>query len=237
MNDKKSFVMYKGWLPLFDSMTDEQAGQLFKALCAYQSGEVVRPADKLLGAMYDMMVAQFEEDDAKYEAICKAHAEAGKLGGRPKTKQNQMVSEKTKQNQTKPKKADKDKDKEEDKDKEKEIPKEKKTQTSLVNESELSEGVKAKLLEWLKYKQERKESYKETGLKALLAQVRKRELEYGAQAVCDCIDTSMSNCWKGIIWDKLAPRAAPKQNKFTSFPQRTYTHDEMSELERQLLEN
>ena len=61
----------------------------------------------------------------------------------------------------------------------------------------------AKVEEWVKYKMERKESYKEQGMKSLLRQVENNALTYGDCAVCDLIDDSMANGWKGIIWDRL----------------------------------
>jgi hypothetical protein len=59
------------------------------------------------------------------------------------------------------------------------------------------------MAEWLTYKLERKESYKETGLKSLLRQVEKNAMQYGDYAVCELIDLCMSSGWKGIIFDKL----------------------------------
>ena len=61
----------------------------------------------------------------------------------------------------------------------------------------------AKVEEWIKYKMERKESYKEQGMKSLLRQIENNALTYGDQAVCDLIDDSMANGWKGIIFDRL----------------------------------
>ena len=80
----------------------------------------------------------------------------------------------------------------------------KKTQTSMVAESDLSDPVKEKLMEWLSYKKERKESYKETGLRSLITETKKHEQQSGAIAVIDVINLSMSNGWRGIIWDRIA---------------------------------
>lgn len=61
----------------------------------------------------------------------------------------------------------------------------------------------AKMEEWIAYKTERKEPYKEQGMKSLLRQVENNALTYGDKAVCDLIDYSMANGWKGIIFDRL----------------------------------
>lgn len=98
---------------------------------------------------------------------------------------------------------------EEDKDKEEDIKKKSKKETthtlfdSLLPNYNLSESLKQKLGEWLTYKAERNEQYKEQGLKSLLRQVENNQLAYGEQAVCALIDESMANMWKGIIFDRL----------------------------------
>ena len=73
----------------------------------------------------------------------------------------------------------------------------------FVNDYNISESLQAKLSEWLAYKTERKESYKEQGLKALLRKVENNAITFGDEAICDLIDECMANGWKGIIFDKL----------------------------------
>ena len=63
--------------------------------------------------------------------------------------------------------------------------------------------LQAKMNEWITYKTERKEAYKEQGMKSLLKQIENHCVLYGDQAVCDLIDDSMANGWKGIIFDRL----------------------------------
>jgi hypothetical protein len=65
---------------------------------------------------------------------------------------------------------------------------------------------------WLKYKSERKESYKPTGFKTLLGAIKKQADEHGDQAVIDLINISMASNWQGIIWDKLVKKDKPKQS-------------------------
>lgn len=64
----------------------------------------------------------------------------------------------------------------------------------------LSDAVK----DWINYKKERRETYKPVGLRNLLSQVEHQADEYGKQAVIDVIRLSMSNGWKGIIWDRIS---------------------------------
>ena len=60
-----------------------------------------------------------------------------------------------------------------------------------------------KILEWLKYKEERKEIYKETGLKSLLSQIENQIDLYGEDKIVSLIGECMANNYKGIIFDKL----------------------------------
>lgn len=69
-----------------------------------------------------------------------------------------------------------------------------------------------KIQDWLRYKSEKKDSYKPTGFKSLLGTIKKNSEKYGEQAVIDLIDDCMANNWKGIIWDRIKP-AAGKANK------------------------
>ena len=82
----------------------------------------------------------------------------------------------------------------------------------LIPEYIIPDCLVAKLEEWIAYKTERKESYKEVGLKSLLRQIENNQLTYGEKAVCDLIDDSMANGWKGIIFDRLKQKAPQKQS-------------------------
>ena len=75
--------------------------------------------------------------------------------------------------------------------------------------------LQVKMGEWITYKTERKEQYKEQGMKSLLRQIETNCVLYGDQAICDLIDDSMANGWKGIIFDRLkkAPAFADVHKK------------------------
>lgn len=76
----------------------------------------------------------------------------------------------------------------------------------------ISEPLKEKMSEWLVYKTEKKQSYKETGLKTLLKKVANKEQEYGSIAVMDLIDECMERNYSGIIWDRLKNTEPQKTN-------------------------
>ena len=123
-------------------------------------------------------------------------------------------------------------DKEEDK--EKELDKESKRETTLTlftrlsSEYSFSSELKDKLTVWFKYKTERKEPYKEQGMKSLLTQISNKVNEYGEQAVTNLIDECMASGWKGIIFDRLTkskrtemvPKWMNKQPDYNPTPER-----------------
>lgn len=92
-------------------------------------------------------------------------------------------------------------------------------------------SVSEKLKEWLTYKTERKEPYKEQGMKSFLRQVENKTLEYGEQAICGLIDECMSSGWKGIIYDRLEQKKTKSVNYQSSKPQNS-NNDFMNELQR-----
>lgn len=83
----------------------------------------------------------------------------------------------------------------------------------------LEGALREKVEEWLRYKSERHESYKPTGLRSLIATIRNKRKVYSDEQICDLIDCCMSNGWKGMIWDRLKecpPAAVPKSAKQNS---------------------
>lgn len=56
---------------------------------------------------------------------------------------------------------------------------------------------------WIKYKQEKKKEYTETGLKSLLTRIEKNTKKYGPDVMINLIEDSIVNNYQGIIFDKL----------------------------------
>lgn len=88
--------------------------------------------------------------------------------------------------------------------------KQSKVEESKVEESKVKEdcwgfgeNLTKAFSDWLQYKQEKRQGYKQKGLESLLSQVKKKAQEYGEDAVADLIAECMASNWQGIIWDKL----------------------------------
>lgn len=114
MSDKKSFVMYESWGAAIEKMSNEQAGELIKAIYAYQKDPDAVPEDPALAFVFELIKQQLDADSQRYKEACAARSEAGKKGGRPKenaSDKKQMVSEESKKSKCfseKAKKADND---------------------------------------------------------------------------------------------------------------------------------
>lgn len=63
--------------------------------------------------------------------------------------------------------------------------------------------LKNKIEDWILYKYENNQEYKERGLKALFTQIENNVKIFGPEAVMNIIDESMANNYKGIIFEKL----------------------------------
>lgn len=96
--------------------------------------------------------------------------------------------------------------------------------------SEFSIGVQQAIRDWLTYKEERNESYKETGLKAWLGQVRNKLKSYEDKYIIDVIERSMASQYKGVVWDWL--KDSPKKGKYKEYREEVTVSDTLSAEEQ-----
>lgn len=83
---KKSFVMYKDWGDAVKLMTDEQAGQLLKAIYLFQDGQEADDLDPGVKFVFELIKGRFKADAESYAEACKRKAENGRLGGLAKAR-------------------------------------------------------------------------------------------------------------------------------------------------------
>lgn len=93
----------------------------------------------------------------------------------------------------------------------------KETPDNIMRQYDFSQAMTAKIREWLKYKAERREAYKSTGLTALLKKISQKSGEYGENPVMALMDESMANGWRGIIWDRLEKGAESGADKWDKY--------------------
>ena len=105
-----SFILYTSYYALIEGLTDEQLGQLTRAIFLYaRDGETIN-LEPVVRMAFGFIVDDMKRNKAKYEEKVERWRANGKKGGRPRKNQedkqkpigldkNQEVSEITKQNQ------------------------------------------------------------------------------------------------------------------------------------------
>ena len=90
----------------------------------------------------------------------------------------------------------------------------------LQEETGFGDDLQSVFEEWLSYKGEKRQSYKPTGLKSLVTEIRNNAQRYGEAAVAQLIRECMASNWRGVIFDRLkqgggqAPPEQPVPKKF-----------------------
>ena len=195
-------LMYRNVIPytpeILATLVGHQVGTVEKALDVFRKLELIEVLDN--GAIYMMDIQNYigkssTEADRQRAYYNKVHTEKLLLEGKVEEEQEEDQSQAPEQGD----------------EAEETNPKPKKETTVQIFERllpgyEISEYLSEKIRTWMKYKTERKEGYKEQGMKSLLTQIVKKSKQYGDEAVSNLIDECMASNWKGIIWDKLAPQ-------------------------------
>jgi len=77
---RTSFLLHFDSLEILNELSDEEAGQLFKAIKAHHEGEEIT-LSPLVRVAFSSFKNQFVRDEKKYQETCKRRAEAGSKGG------------------------------------------------------------------------------------------------------------------------------------------------------------
>lgn len=93
MNKIRSVLVFSDWQTLFQNLSDEQAGQLIKAMCFYNKGEEYTPSDPTVTAMFSMVKEGMDHNSDHYDKVCQRRAEAGKKGADKRWKDGKSHSE------------------------------------------------------------------------------------------------------------------------------------------------
>lgn len=82
--DKSSFLIYLDYEEQFNLLTDEQLGQLMRAIIKYEKTKDIPKLDGVLKMAFSFIKTQLDRDRDKYVAKCEKNKENGAKGGRPK---------------------------------------------------------------------------------------------------------------------------------------------------------
>jgi hypothetical protein len=241
MAERISFVFYHEFAEYIAELSGDEAKELMLAVIDYDREGIVPSLKGAAKMAFIAMALRIDKDRESWEDACRKRREAGKLGGAPKGNKNAKTSKtskacKNKQSLNKQaKQADIDLDIDIDLDLEDQeiktsppccsptakTPKkkpEKKADLPDVDAYNFSPVLRPKIDDWLKYKKEMGKEYKAVGLKSLLTEISNNAAKYGDQAVAGVIETSMSNLYQGIVFDRLKQsRAGPGSAKPTTW--------------------
>lgn len=82
MKERQSFVVYKEWRDMINTMSANQSQQFLQAMFAYQDGDDIDGiiTDPSVKMVFTLIKKQFDRDAEKYEDKCQKRSEAGKKG-------------------------------------------------------------------------------------------------------------------------------------------------------------
>lgn len=106
--DKNSFLIYIDYEEQFSLLTDEQLGQLIRAIMKYEKTSEIPKLDGMLKMAFSFIKTQLDRDREKYEEKCAKNRENAKRGGRPKKQMDNKKPNGFKENQMDAKKPDND---------------------------------------------------------------------------------------------------------------------------------
>ena len=112
---KSSFLIYLDYEEQFNLLTDEQIGQLMRAIIKYEKTREIPQLNGIVKMAFSFIKTQLDRDREKYEARCEKNRENAKKGGRPrKNQKDNLKANGFNENQMDAKKPDDDKEDEED---------------------------------------------------------------------------------------------------------------------------
>ena len=78
--DKNSFLIYLDYQEQFELLTDEQAGQLIKAIIKYEKTGEITKLEGMIKMAFSFIKQQLDRDSEKWKEEKQKRSEAGKKG-------------------------------------------------------------------------------------------------------------------------------------------------------------
>lgn len=98
--EKNSFIVYHDIEAQTAYMTDEQVGQLFRAMVAYSKGKEPCLSDPVVITAFAFVKVSMDFNKEKYDDKCRKNQESGRKGGRPRKNQTAQSGDFLEQNRT-----------------------------------------------------------------------------------------------------------------------------------------
>lgn len=99
--DKISFLMYLDYEEQFNLLTDEQLGQLMRAIMQYEKTNEVPKLEGIVKMAFSFIKQQLDRDSEKWQEEKKKRSEAGKKGMAKRWKNNKVTTGNNKNNSVK----------------------------------------------------------------------------------------------------------------------------------------
>lgn len=217
------FPCYHSYRKKLAKLSDQEVGRLFRALLEYSEFGETKELTGRESVAFDFIADDIDRAKSAYEEKCEKNRQNGRKGANA-TKRSQ-----TQANAPQTKSKDKSKDKND-------ISPNGENNSAVRPPAFATEELRSAFADWLAYKQERRETYKSTGLKNLESEVRNNAAKYGESAVAALIRHCMASNWKGIIFEQLEQKGGRSASPSTRplAEQQQSVQEDMARMRRML---
>lgn len=183
---RDNFTFYRSYYEALKNLPQREQTKVVMAICAYALDETLPELTGVALSVFTLIRPTLDTGRIKAE----------NRKNKNKTKQEQKRNEKEVE-----KEGEREREKEMENDSSPPLPPSK-------PDWGFGPDLTSALSDWLRYKREKRESYKPTGESNLVSQVRNNARVHGEAAVAALIRRSMSSNYKGIVWDSLEKQTA-----------------------------
>lgn len=218
MANKKGVVMYYDILEQLEDFSDEQFGKITRAIIKYDmTGEIPKFNDTAIKIAFKCVKPTLDRNKKEYEDMCEKNRQNVQKRWANKSEIPNDTTEYDGIRSYNSYTVDTDIDNDIDKDNDKEIDKDNNSKKkikkksvesndlkidTIISEFNFTKQVSDAIFEWLQYKKEKKQTYKDTGLRRLLKTIKEWCLDNGDEYVLKAISYSMSNNYSGIFYNE-----------------------------------
>lgn len=89
LKEAPGYMTYREAAIMFSLMPDEEAAKAIKATVGYYLYGTVADLDGVAGKVFEIMRADIDRNNEKYQEICSRNEKNGNKGGRPRKTQSQ----------------------------------------------------------------------------------------------------------------------------------------------------
>lgn len=192
--ERNQFTFYRSYRDALRALPPKEFKAAVLAICDYALDEAEPDLTGIPNSVFILIRPTL--DSGRIKAANRAK----------KTKTNAEQTQNEKKTKSKQTRKEKEGEKEREGEREKEREKENDSSPPIVPPdglAALSPALRGAVEDWMRYKTEKREPYKPQGLKSLVTEVKNNADRYGDTAVIKVITQSMSNNYRGIVFDWL----------------------------------